>query len=65
MKVDKSKVFVAMADAELSPLSLKSVSRSTFYRAINGSDLCPATVGRLAKELGVKAADLILFEDRR
>lgn len=63
MKIDKMKLEMAMANAELSSVNITSVCRTTYCRAIKGENLTPKTVGKLAKELGVSVADIV--EDRR
>ena len=59
MKIDKTKLGIALANAEMSAGDIKSICRDTYDRAIKGANLNPRTVGRLAKELGIKAEDLI------
>lgn len=58
MKIDKYKVELAMANAKLNPSTMK-FSRTTYYQAIKGKELRPATVGKLADALGVNVRDII------
>ncbi len=62
MNVNKAKLYIAMANAEIPATAIKSVSRATYHRMIAGKSVRPASVGRLAKELGVNAADIVDVE---
>ena len=59
MKINKQKLDIALAEKQMRAGDIKSISRDTYDRAISGGNLHTATVGRLAKELGVKVADLV------
>lgn len=59
MIIDRTKLDVALANAQMKAGDIKSICRDTYDRAIKGSNLNPRTIGRLAEELGVKAEDLI------
>lgn len=62
LKISKQKLLLTMADRKTAPSNIKSISRETYYRAINGKSLSPVTVGKLAEELGVKASDIVEVE---
>lgn len=59
MKINKEKLFIALAEKEMRARDIKSISRDTYDRALQGGNLHTATVGRLAKELGVRVSDLV------
>lgn len=65
MKINKSKLGIALANKQMRACDIKSISRDTYDRAMRGGELNTATVGRLAKELGVDAADIVEIEERR
>lgn len=68
MKINVFKMKLAMADAciTISELSLQSkVSRVALSRLMSGeTDPKPATIGKIAKALNVKAEDLIEDQER-
>ena len=59
MTIDKTKLCIALANAQMKAGDIKSICRDTYDRAIKGANLNPRTIGRLAEELGVRAEDLI------
>lgn len=59
MKISKDKLLLAMADAGKGVRDLQSISNATYYRIIEGGEIYTKTVHRLAKELGVRAVDLV------
>lgn len=59
MKINKEKLILAMADAGKGVRDLESISNGTYYRMIDGEEVYTKTVHRLAKELGIKVADLV------
>lgn len=65
MRINKDKLYLALANNGMRVGDIKSISRDTYDRAIKGGNLNTATVGRLAKELGVRATDIVEIEDRR
>lgn len=59
MKINKSKLQIALADAGISAKDLSCISKSTYLRVVSGKDVRPTTVGKLSKELGVRAIDIV------
>lgn len=65
MKIDKVKLELAMARACLNPQDLAKSSglpAPTVNGAIRGRGIRPATLGRIAKALGVDPAELLREE---
>lgn len=65
MKADKSKLSLAMARACMTPESLTAAAempRPTVNNVISGRSVRPATLGRIAKALGVDPAELLKEE---
>ena len=65
MRLNISKLELALAEACKNPADITTIGRTTFYRIQRGADVRPATAGKLARELGVNVSDLIEHEDRR
>lgn len=62
MKIDRQKLELAMAKACLSSAELAATAelpRPTLNNAIVGKGVRPATLGHIAKALGVDPADII------
>ena len=62
MKVDRKKLELAMARACMESRDLPTVAgipRPTVQNAIVGKSVRPATVGRIARALGVDVVDII------
>lgn len=65
MKADKEKLMLAMARACMDSKELSEAAqlpRPTLNNAITGRSIRPATLGRIAKALGVDPADIIETE---
>lgn len=65
MKADRKKLELAMARACMSSADLPvaaGLPRPTVQNAIVGKSVRPATLGRIAKALGVDPADIIKEE---
>lgn len=65
MKVDRNKLSLAMARACMTPESLTAAAgmpRPTVNNVISGRGVRPATLGRVAKALGVDPAELLKEE---
>lgn len=65
MKVDIQKLHIAMARAclDVSDLvELHQIPRPTINNAIQGKNLRPATMGRIAKALGVDVTEIMKEE---
>lgn len=65
MKADKSKLTLAMARACMTPESLTAAARMprpTVNNIISGRSVRPATLGRIARALGVDPAEIIADE---
>lgn len=65
MKADKSKLTLAMARACMNPQDLAKAAElppQTVNGVIRGRSVRPATLGRVAKALGVDPADIIKEE---
>ena len=65
MKADRTKLELAMARACMTPESLTEAAempRPTVNNVISGRSVRPATLGRIAKALGVDPAELIQEE---
>lgn len=63
MKADKGKLELAMARACMTPESLTAeaeMPRPTVNNVISGRSVRPATLGRIAKALGVDPAEIIV-----
>lgn len=61
MLVNKEKLLLAMANACLNPIRLcerAKIQYQTFVRITNNKPCKPATLGKIAKALGVHAEDL-------
>ena len=65
MKIDRKKLNIELARSckALSELRCEGLSPQTLKRIMNGVDVKPVTVGKLAKALGVDPAELIEMED--
>lgn len=62
MKADRTKLELALARACMTPESLTAVAempRATVNNVITGRSVRPATLGRIARALGVDPAELI------
>ena len=62
MRVDKSKLSLAMARACMTPESLTAAAgmpRPTVNNVISGRSVMPVTLGKVARALGVDPADII------
>ena len=60
MKINKAKLDLALARACMNPRQLReSVSPQTIMRAREGKDIKQASVGRIARALGVDVAEII------
>lgn len=66
MKIDKQKLQIAMANACMTSSEIQHKSelpRGTYLNAITCKNVRPATVGKLAKALNVRAEDLIQLRE--
>ena len=66
MKVDRNKLELAMARACMNSAELPAsagLPRPTVQNAIVGKSVRPATLGRIAKALGVDPVDIIRKEE--
>ena len=66
MKVDREKLRLAMARACMDVedlLAAAGMPRATYNNAIQGKGLRPATLGRIAKALGVDPAEILEREE--
>lgn len=66
MTADKAKLALAMARACMNPQDLAKASEmppQTVNGVIRGRSVRPATLGRIARTLGVDPADIIEKED--
>ena len=66
MKANKQKLYLAMANCCMTSneLQLKSgLPRGTFLNVITGKSVRPATIGKIAKALGVPVEKLIDMEE--
>lgn len=66
MKVNRSKLELSMARACMTSAELPKVAglpRPTFQNAVVGKSVRPATVGKIAKALGVDPVDIIETEE--
>ena len=62
MRLCKQKLYLAMARAIMNPNDVARAAempRGTMDNAIRGDDVRPATVGKIAKALGIDPAELI------
>jgi len=62
MKINRKKLEIAMATTCMTSrdLLLKSeLSRGTFLNVVTGKNVKPATMGRIAKSLGVSVTEII------
>ena len=62
MKVDRQKLYLAMARACMDSADLPAAAgmpRATVQNAIVGKSVRPSTLGKIAKALGVDPAELI------
>lgn len=67
MRVDKNKAAIARARSCKSSAELIEASglvQSTFNRAMRGLDVKPATLGRIARALGVDVLDILEDEEK-
>ena len=65
MKVDRSKLDLAMARACLNPADLAreaKMPRPSLNNAIVGREVRPGTIGRIAKALGVDVTEILETE---
>lgn len=66
MKVDRKKLFIAMARAELNRDMLAAKAGMpipTVCNALHRGSCRPATLGRIAKALGVDVTEILADED--
>ena len=63
MFVNPYKLETCMANAGVSASDIKSVAHGTLKRMKDGENIYPKTIKRLADELGVDVADLIVDEN--
>ncbi len=66
MKVDKQKLELAMANACLNPYDLCraiEIQYQTYRRISNGSNCKPATIGKIAKALGINVIEILEEEE--
>ncbi len=66
MKTDKGKLTLAMARACMNPQDLAKAAElppQTVNGVIRGKSVRPATLGKVAKALGVDPADIIAKEE--
>ena len=66
MRVDRKKLEIAMARACMNSADLPKAAgmpRATVQNAIVGKGVRPATLGKIAKALGVDPADIIETEE--
>lgn len=66
LKIDRQKVALAMARACMDTAALQrtaQIPRPTVNNAIAGRGVRPATLGRIAKALGVDPADIVEMEE--
>ena len=67
MRMSGSEVEIIMAPQELTKMSMAEkigISRNRLYTALNSTNLAPATVGRIAKVLGVDVEEILEDESR-
>ncbi|MFR2956100.1 MAG: helix-turn-helix domain-containing protein [Lachnospiraceae bacterium] len=67
MRMSGSEVEIIMARQELTKMSMAEkigISRNRLYTALNSKNLAPATVGRIAKVLGVDVEEILEDESR-
>lgn len=67
MRVDRRKAEIAFARSCKSSKELINESRvvqSTFNRAMRGEDVAPATIGKIARALGVDVLDILEDEEK-
>lgn len=65
MKADRAKLELALARACMTPELLTTVAempRPTVNNVITGRSVRPATLGRIARALGVDVAEIIMKE---
>lgn len=64
VKVDRKKIDIARARAciKYKDLIKNGIPKGTLSRALNGYDLRPETIGRIAKALGVDVTEILLEE---
>lgn len=66
MKVNRQKLYLAMARACMDSADLPAAAqlpRATVQNAITGRNIRPATLGKIAKALGVNPAEIIETEE--
>lgn len=66
MKVNRQKLYLAMARACMDSADLPAAAqlpRATVQNAITGRNIRPATLGKIAKALGVDPAEIIETEE--
>lgn len=62
MRADKEKLFLAMANACMNTAQLQETSglpRPSVNNVISGRGVRPATIGKVAKALGVKVEEIL------
>ena len=67
MRMSGSEVEIIMARQELTKMSMAEkigISRNRLYTALNSKNLAPATVGRIAKVLGVDVEEILEDEQK-
>ena len=67
MRMSGSEVEIIMARQELTKMSMAEkigISRNRLYTALNSKNRSPATVGRIAKALGVDVEEILEDESR-
>ncbi len=67
MKLDKNKFQIALARACMTNIELREktlVSRSAFNSAIQGQSARPATLGKIARALGVDVIEILAKEEQ-
>ena len=67
MRMSGSEVEIIMARQELTKMSMAEkigISRNRLYTELNSKNLAPATVGRIAKVLGVDVEEILEDESR-
>lgn len=65
MKLNETKVTIAMAKAQLNAFALcekAGIQYATYHRIINGKPCKPATAGKIAAALGVRVEELFKNE---
>ena len=68
MRLEKSKYEIAMANSCMTSgevLEKSGLPRGTYLNAITGKSVRPATIGKIAKAIGVSAGEIIQSEADR